>query len=63
MSIQATDSKHAYTIREIDTDVVHWKKKIKEANKLKPADCDCNSAYEQEMTDSCGVAEHFYQYF
>ncbi|MGN6647835.1 MAG: c-type cytochrome [Cytophaga sp.] len=41
MTVQAKDSKNAAVIRKTDTELDALKEKIKEAEKLKPSDCDC----------------------
>jgi hypothetical protein len=48
MSVQAKDSKNAAIIRDIDKQVNAVDLQIKEAEKLKPTECDCNCGFSQE---------------
>jgi cytochrome c5 len=50
ITIKVMESKNASAIRKIDTDLNALDEQIKEAEKLKPIDCDCN----------CGVEETSY---
>ncbi len=52
MSVKATDSKNAGTIRKIDSDLNALDEKIKEAEKSKPKDCDCGCVREVEYAYS-----------